>query len=71
MSSAKKCDRCKALYEQAPGTVDIEYDVCELKDPPSPDDGDNELQFQGWEVNLCRPCSDLFLAFVDHQPEES
>lgn len=70
MSLAKKCDRCEKLYEQVPGTVDVEYDICELKDPPSPDDGNDELQFQGWEVNLCQKCSKQFLLFIDQNPEE-
>lgn len=61
MSVAHKCDRCQGLYEDQVGNVrlDAYHIVTKVEE-----DG---ATAEGWQADLCPPCSELFLEFIKHK----
>jgi hypothetical protein len=60
MAEASKCDRCGKLYEPEKGAVRIEYYVTIRKDTKG------AWYSNGYEAELCPPCSKEFLKFIKH-----
>lgn len=64
MTTACKCDRCKTLFEHAPGTVSVEYHITTKVDK------EGSPTQEGWSSDLCPKCSGEFLVAIKHEEQE-